>query len=271
MSCEAELLEIKYFQKDQRYIYRIELLKLALSKSMKEEDTVIYIPFTEDITQSRGLYFLKNNPELVNIAFLPATREREDSFLAVKKPILYGMLGYRIFLIHKDNQSQFNDISSIEPFIDGTLLCGFGSQWADMKILNHNKLNTVGIAVYEHLFKALNHKRFDYFPRGINEAWKEFESKKNKYKNIIVEKNTAFYYPYPVYFFVNKNNQKLASLIEKGLDAAEKDGSMKELFLKHHKEIIKKTTLSKRKIFKLENPEIPDQETICSDWWLEMY
>jgi hypothetical protein len=269
--CSAELVEIKYFQKDQRYKYRIELLKLALSKSAREKDQIIYQPFAGEITQSRGIYFLKNNPEFINIAFLPTNKEREESLIAVKKPMLYGMLGYRIFLIHKDNKSKFENINSIKPFIDGSLLCGFGSQWADMKILNYNKINTVGVAVYDYLFKALEHKRFDYFPRGINEAFEEIKTKKNEYPNIIIEDNLAFHYPYPVYFFVNKNNQKLASRIKKGLELAEKDGSFKELFLKHHKDIIKKANLSKRKIISLKNPEIPDNPEIDFKWWMKQF
>ncbi|MDY0361925.1 MAG: hypothetical protein RBR08_10760 [Desulforegulaceae bacterium] len=269
--CKANIIEIKYFQKDQRYIYRLELLKLALSKSANEKETIVYQPFNDDITEARGLYFLKNKPELINIAFIPTNKERENSFLAIKKPVLFGMLGYRIFLIHKDNKSKFENINSIRPFVDKTLVCGFSPHWADMEILKYNNINTVGIAVYEHLFKTLNHKRFDYFPRGINEVWQEFESKKNKYKNIIIEDNLAFYYPCPVYFFLNKKDTKLAKKIEKGLDLAEKDGSFKELFLKHYKETIKKSHLSKRKILFLKHPEITEQTTLDSLWWMNKY
>jgi len=264
-------IKIKYFQKDERYIYRIELLKLALKKSINKEDQVIFQPCKGDMTQSRGLNFLKNRPDKINIAFLPTNKKREKNFLSIKKPILFGILGYRIFLIHKDVKQKFKNINSISPFIKGSFICGFGSQWADMKILKYNKIKVIGVAVYSLLFKMLNHKRFDYFPRGINEVWKEYDSKKDVYKNITVEKSLAFYYPYPVYFFVNKRNIELAYKIKKGLDIAEKDGSFRSLFLKYHKDIINRSKLSQRKIIILKNPEFNNDIKINSEWWLKKY
>jgi len=116
----------------------------------------------------------------------------------------------------------------------------------------------------------LSVKRFDYFPRGINEAWNEISEKKEKYPNLAVDPYIALYYPYPVYFFVNKNNLKLADRVERGLTIALEDGTFKALFLKYHSKIIQQADLNNRKIFILKNPTLaegtPEPDT---SWWLD--
>ncbi|MCP4350231.1 MAG: amino acid ABC transporter substrate-binding protein, partial [Desulfobacterales bacterium] len=92
------------------------------------------------------------------------------------------------------------------------------------------------------------------FPRGINEAWKEISEMGSKYPNLTVEPSIAIYYPYPVYFFVNKQNLKLADRIERGLKILMKDGSFEKLFLKYHDAVIGQADLKNRKMFELENP-----------------
>jgi len=112
-------------------------------------------------------------------------------------------------------------------------------------------------------------KRFDYFPRGINEAWNEIDKKGVNYPELMVEERTALYYPYPVYYFVNKENRELAARIEKGLKIALADGSFKDLFFESHSEIINKANLDDRIIFKLQNPTLPEgTPEPDTSWWL---
>ncbi len=40
----------------------------------------------------------------------------------------------------------------------------------------------------------LNHQRFDYSPRGINEIYPEFEKRESKFPNMIIEQQ-FFLYP----------------------------------------------------------------------------
>lgn len=267
-SADSESLDLIYFQTGNRYNYRIDLLKLAMDKTVESDGPYSIKPVAEKMTQSRGIDFLGKG-ERVNVGFFPTNKERELRFLSVKIPLLRGLLGYRVSLIRKGDLEGFSRIDSLDQ-LKQRYLAGFGSQWADMKILQGNSIPVVGSAKYENLFKMLMRKRFDYFPRGINEAWSEAAEKHEAYPDMVVDPYIALYYPYPVYFFVNKKDAALADRIERGLRAALEDGSFKALFLRYHKALIQQADLKNRKMFLLNNSTLtegtahPDTE-----WWLE--
>ncbi len=263
----GQSLPIKYFQTDPRYEYRVKLLQLALVKISKTYGTFSLRAYQFPVTQSRGLLLLKRNE--VDIAFLATNKKRELDFLPTKIPILRGILGYRVFLIHKHNKDDFAKIKTFEQ-LKKKYIAGFGSQWADYNILKANKIEVMGVAMYENLFKMLMKKRFDYFPRGINEAWNEINIKGKAYPNLAVEENLALYYPFPIYFFVNKEKAKLANKIEHGLKIALEDGSFKKLFFEYHDNVIKQANLNNRILFKLTNPTLPKgSPEIDTRWWLQ--
>ena len=138
-----------------------------------------------------------------------------------------------------------------------------------MKILEANQLKVEGVTQYERLFEMLHKERFDYFPRGINEAWIEVKRFKGQFTKMMVEPNLALYYPIYVYFFVSINNPTLAQRIEMGLNTALNDGSFEALFKKHHDHLIKKASLDSRKIILLDNPYLPPiGESPKLLWWL---
>ncbi len=252
---------ITYFQTDLRYSYRIELLQLALQKSGAPFELK---PHREKVNQARGEALLERGE--ISVAFLPTTPEREQRFRAVRYPIMQGILGYRIFLIRKDAQPRFSAVSDIDQIRHG-MVAGFGAHWADLAILRANGFRTEEVVLYESLFKMLCAGYFDYFPRGLNEAWRELEIYGDVCPQLHVEETLALYYPYPVYFFVHKDNQALAQRIKHGLQLAQADGSFRELFMRHHSEIIRRTNIPGRRLFKLRNPNLlgPEPDT---GWWL---
>ncbi len=262
----SEPLTVRYFQTDHRYEYRTELLKLVLESTAGSDGPFSLVPVKIEMTQGRALKYLEEK-EKVDIACLATTKEREDRFLPVRIPVLRGILGYRVFIIHKDSLKKFSEIETVEQ-LKTKFKAGFGLHWADMKILQFNKIPVEKITEYKTLFRTLSHRRFDYFPRGINEAWKEISEIGPKYPELTVEPHIALYYPYPVYFFVNKQNQKLADRIERGLKAVLKDGTFKKLFFKYHDSVIKQADLKNRKLFVLENPDIPDGALKPDTSWL---
>lgn len=247
-------LTLKFFQTDSRYSYRIDLLKLALDKTAATDGPYLLSPITEEMTQARGLQSLEMK-QGINIAFLSATTEREARFLSVKVPILQGILGYRIAMIHRRQADVFAGISSLNDLRQ--LNAGFGSHWADLSILKANQLPVTGVARYPNLFSMLSAGRFDYFPRGINEIYKELEERKPDYPQLTADRGFALYYPYPVFFYVSKDNQALANRLQRGLEQAKADGSFDRLFMQYHREVIKQSGLKHRRIFILNNPDLP--------------
>jgi len=242
-------------------------LELALTNTTASDGSYLLQGSHANVSQKRGLAFLAKG-ESVDIAFLAANHEREANFLSIKIPILKGLLGYRIAIIRKSEQRSFENIETLDQ-LRTEFTAGFGAHWADMEILKFNQLPVVGAAVYKTLFPMLSKGRFQYFPRGISETWNEVLERKESHPDLSVENKIVLYYPYVVYFYVNKNKQKLADRIERGLDMALENGDFKKLFLKFHQASIEKSNLENRKMFILKNPTLPPNiEFPDTSWWL---
>lgn len=260
-----EKSEVSYFQTDLRYNYRTELLNLALSYSQTEEATIDLIP-RPDIPTARAGNLMAQN-KIRGVLSLATSIKREEELLAVKIPIMAGILGMRVFLIHKDLQIELSKVTNFSQF--KKYVAGFGEHWGDLSILRDNGLSVIPVAKYESLFGMLNAKRFDFFPRGVNEVLVEHSERKDTLSNLAVEQSLAIYYPYPVYFFVNKHDYDLAGRIQYGLDQALKDGRFKSLFLYHHKDLLSQLNFSDRRVFNFKNNTLPSDAKITNkNWWM---
>lgn len=256
---------VRYYQTDIRYHYRIALLELALRHTQPDDGPFRLEGLHGKHTQARGERLLQAGE--IDVAFFPTSIEREERFLPVRIPMLRGLLGCRVLLIHKDSVPRFEQVNTLDALRQ--LRGGFGSQWADMSILKANGLPIDGAAQYETLFQMLAAKRFDYFPRGISEAWRELESFGTELPNLVVEPHLALYYPYAVYYFVNRNNPELADRIRRGLEAALADGSFRALFLKYNQADVERANIARRHILQLANPSLPEATpAIDTSWWL---
>lgn len=254
---------LNYFQVDGRYDYRTELLQLALSYSDQSPELIA----NSKIPVTRAMNLMKKG-EITGIVSMATSEKREEDLLAIKIPILAGILGMRVFFIHNEDQAQFSAIEDISDLQN--LTAGFGEHWADLKILTENGFKVEPVAKYQSLFNMLNAKRFDYFPRGINEIFGEYETQKKSLKNLIIEQGLAIYYSYPVYFFVSNQDEKLASKIRIGLEKSLADGRFKTLFLDHHHDLLEQLRFEKRRVFHLKNSALPDGAQIKNmHWWFD--
>lgn len=234
----------------------MELANLILEKTEKLYGASKLSPYREsdhDPNQTRCIAFLKRGD--VGLVYLPPTKERLRDFNAIKIDIHNGMLGYRVFIVRKDDQETFAKVKTIEQLRN--LTGGFGSQWGDYKIFGLNKLPVVGVANTHVLLKMLAGKRFDYFHRGLHEAWVETTSNRNEFPMLVVEKTIALVYDFPVYFMFNKENQALKTRFKKGFEIIKDDKSYQKLFLKNFGDIVKQAQLTKRNLISIEYP-IPD-------------
>ena len=255
---------IHYFQHDSRYAYRTALLQLVLEKTLDEGRCVLSPQFTT-VTQDRGLALLQEGR--IDVVSVPTTLQRERDLRPVRFDILRGLLGYRVLLIRKQHQADFAAVQTPEELRRFRL--GFGSQWADLPLLQYNGFNVIAAPQYESLFGMLVRERFDAFPRGLNEAWQELSERQTDFPDLMVEPTLALNYPWPVYFFVRKDNQALAERLQRGLLKAEADGSMHQLFMRHHGHLLQQANLTKRRLFQLVNPALPPgTPKTDTSWWL---
>lgn len=235
--------------------YVISLLQLALEKSKQPNETIKLVPITEDLTQARLIAELIRSPDL-DVIWTMTSREREALIRPIRIPILKGLLGQRVFLIRQDRQADFSRIKTIAQL--AALRAGQGSHWPDTEILRANGLNVHTSPHYELLFTMLKGGRFDYFPRGINEAWPELLAHPDE--GMAVESDLLLQYPAPMYFFVKHGDTALAQRIETGLQQLIENGEMDQLFLNHPsiKPVLESAELANRRVFMLRNPTLPD-------------
>ena len=256
---------IHYFPSGAIYEYRWKLLELALAHTNDTKKPLQLVPFTENVTQNRGISLLEAGD--IDVIALGTNAEREAQLLPVKIDILRGIVGFRLLVIRAADQERITQMDDIS--LRKQLMFGLNSQWADLPIMRANGFSVVTSSDYENLFVMLAANRFDAFPRGLNEARRELDERKQNYPQLAIEKSKALYFPYPVYFWVNKNNVALAKRIELGLNRSLADGSFRKLFESYHAAEITALKKEKRKVMLLDNTILPagNAKPDTSWWW----
>ncbi|ABC28701.1 conserved hypothetical protein [Hahella chejuensis KCTC 2396] len=266
-----EVIKVRYpvpeSEMDLRYEYPKQLLKLALEETLSSHGAYEIEGAKIRASQTRNEIFLRQGFN-IDIIWRPENGSLDENFLPIRIPILKGALGYRVFLIRQSDQGRFHSIKTLNEL--KTLTAGFGHDWPDVHVLRANNIPLELTSDYEALFKMLITERFDYFPRGINEAWDEYEQRHPFLPELKVEDSILMYYPLPVYFVVNKSNKKLAQRVEVGLQKAIANGGFDQLFFSHHQSMLERANLSERKLFILDNPFLPESTPKGSQYWLKV-
>lgn len=255
---------LRYFPSGLIYEYRWKLLELALAQTKAADETVRLLPYGEDVTQNRGVQLMQSGH--IDVIALGTNDEREEKMRPVKIDILRGIVGFRLLVIRAGNQPRISRMD--EQTLRAQLTFGLNSQWADLPIMRANGFTVVTSSNYENLFEMLSASRFDAFPRGLNEAQRELDERKHSYPQLAVEKTKALFFPFPVYFWVNKNNAALAQRIERGLQQSLTDGSFRKLFESYHAAEIAALRNEKRQVIRLESPILPiGTPPPDTGWW----
>jgi ABC-type amino acid transport substrate-binding protein len=223
------------------------LLKLALKKSdIPTSLKPVKIPTVIDARKA-----LMFEAGMFDVIWLHTSKELESRFLPIRIPLFKGLIGWRVFLIRKENIPVFANAKSIDTLKN--LIVGQGNDWPDTTILRANNFNLMTSVHPKNLFDMLVANRLDYFPRSILETENELLFDHNK--QLVVEPTLALQYPTAFYFFVRKDNFELAGIIEKGLEASISDGTFDELFYKNFAKDIQQAQFKQRKVFKLSTPK----------------
>jgi hypothetical protein len=234
--------------------YYLDLLTLILDLSKEKYGDYRLVKADSAMLQTRQISEVKANRGLLNVTWTMTSKERESYLTPIRYPLLRGLGGYRICLIHVDNVEKFTvlDESSLK-----VLFAGQGVSWPDSLILSDNNFNLSTATGHERLFKMLAHKRFDYMPRSLHEAWNEADM----FPNLVVDLTFALYYPSPYYFFVNPKNERLIKRLSYGFKQAEQDGSFQHFFDNHPvtKNTLMKAALQQRKVYKLINNHMSEE------------
>ncbi len=245
--------------------YAKGLLKIALSKIPND---YVWDESTERSTEARIVEYLKVNK--LDIVWYSTSKDFEEQLRPIRVPIFRGLLGFRIFMIKRGTQHLFEGITTLDDL--NRISIAQGRFWADTRILEANGVNVVKVTKYDSLFHMLDGERFDAFPRGVHEPW--YELAKWPDLDLDVEDNIMLVYTSPFYFFVNKNNTKLAKDLERGLRIAIEDGSFEEYFMKDPvvQDVIKNANVQNRILIKLTNPLLPESTPLEDETlWFNPY
>ena len=147
----------RYFPVGPIYEYRWKLLELALTHTQTGSASFKLAPYTEDVTQNRGMELLQSGA--IDIIALGTNAERESQMLPIKIDILRGIVGFRLFVIRASDQPRITRMN--EQDLRKQLIFGLNSQWADLPIMRANGFAVVTSSSYENLFGMLAGGRFD--------------------------------------------------------------------------------------------------------------
>lgn len=245
--------------------YIIGLLKLAVEKS--GDPNIELKPSPDELTD------IKFKQEVVSgsmgVYWGPAVNEHVEDLKPIYIPLVKGLLGYRLFIINRDDQSKFDAVDSMRD-LKG-LIAGQGRTWGDTKILKKAGIPLETSVKYDNLFFMLEGGRFDYFPRGAHEPWAEVTTYPEL--DLTVEDNLMLVYPLAMIFYVNKSDTELATALENGLEKAIADGSFDEYFYGNTlvQSALSQGNLKSRKSFNVSNPYLPDGMPLDrSELWLDL-
>lgn len=249
-----------------RHTHAEKVLILALEKT-KNEFGPYKLKFLPNMTRKRALKAVKSG--VLSVHSAPTQPKWEKETLPVYFPLSKGLLSYRLLLIRKDDQKLYSAMNN--SFDLKQYRAGLGAQWSTTKVLKKKEFPMVLGNKYEVLFGMLSKGRFDYFLRGVNEVFGEYENHKKKLWNIGIEKDLVIYIYMPIYLFVSPKNPKLHRRISKGLEMAQKDGSFERLFWESHGENIKLAKVKSRKLIIIKGSENLVPESLKDDkYWFHL-
>jgi len=252
-------------QPEQDYVF--QLIQLILTKSSDKFGPCEARLLDHKLPLKRIVSNLQNN-QLIDTASLTVSHERDKKLLPISIPIAKGLIGYRLLMIHNDDVAKFSQVKSLADL--GKHLAGQGVGWADVEILEKNRLPVLTTGSIKTLIDMLVHHRFDYFPRGALQITTEIQTYRDK--PVMVEPSIVLRYPSMTALYVNGNNLALAQRLEYGLKKAFEHGSFDKFFNAHPSSVqaLSNLDLANRIVLKMCNPILPAWVPIeKSEYWIE--
>ncbi|WP_431478852.1 hypothetical protein [Massilia eburnea] len=253
---------------DLRREYSKALLLQVMERTVPE-----FGPYTIEyadihMERPRLLAALKDG-KLINVTAYPADAKWLKSLRAVPVPTDMGLQSWRISLIDSKNQDRMRKLVLPEGLKEMT--AGVGSVWVTRASLHDNGFHYVTGSNYIGLFDMLIAGRFDYFPRGVNEIFQEYDLRKQAYPQLAVEDSVVLHDNIPSMFFVSPKNPQLYKRIRAGMEALLKDGTLERFVLEHHRSYLQRAKLCNRRRIDLPNKDIDPAMLARKELWLDPF
>ena len=251
---------------DGSYLYYTDLLRKVLGNTRQEYGEAELVSVNR-LTQARAFQALNDNQ--IDVFWAGTNREREVFVQPIRIPLHAGLLGIRIPVIRKTDQARFDALHDLGQL--QTLSACQGDHWPDSDILEANGFNVQRATKFEVMYQMLQAGRCDYFPRGINEVYAEISHVSRH--DLMVYERIVLNYPFPMYFFVSRDNPRLAERLRIGMEQMASSGDLLR-FLQQHpttRDIFPLSRLSNSWIIPLHNPLLPELTPLTDKHlWIEL-
>lgn len=199
----------------------------------------------------------------VNVVILTIGPDWGDILTPVRIPVLRGLLGYRLLLVHRKDLDRFSRINTLEELRQ----VSFGSveHWSDTAIMKSDGLRVVTGSSYDGLFKMMQAGRFETLTRGAHQIAAEMAAiEKTPDNDIVVEPHLLLHYTLPVYFWFSRDpeGQRRAQRVEAGLRSMVADGSLEKMFNERFGGVIAKYDLNHRTLIELPDPLLVPEDPV---------
>ncbi|QFU24940.1 transporter substrate-binding domain-containing protein [Shewanella eurypsychrophilus] len=261
------VVQPKQSKNDASYQYYIDLVRLVLRETQTQYGNAELVEAESSYTQSRAFIALKTNR--LDLYWAGTNKQREQEFRAIRMPLMGGLLGVRVPVIRAVKYQMFLQIGTSGQL--KVLTACQGDQWPDSDILQENGYRVERVTQFALMYSMLKQGRCDYFPRGITEVYAELEGEDKE--DLIAFDKVLLSYPFPMYFFVNKENSALAERLEQGLLSLISQGKLKKFMQQHPvtKNIFPLEKYSNSKMFSLINSSLPESTPIADEsLWLQI-
>lgn len=245
----------------------------ALLEQVMERTVPAFGPYTIEqadahMERPRLLEALKEG-KLVNVTAYPADAKWLKSLNYVPVPIDMGLQSWRIALIDSRQQGRIRKLDL--PNGLKALTAGVGSAWVTRSALQDNGFRYVTGSNYLGLFEMLAAGRFDYFPRGVNEIFQEYDQRKQAFPQLAIEDSFVLHDHIPSLFFVSPRNPRLHQRLKAGMEAMLNDGALERFVLERHRSYLRRARLCSRRRIELPNKEIDPALIAREALWLDPF
>lgn len=267
IALSVNALEIKLAQSSSKASSREIFWRDVIEFVLTHSEVPYSISVTYPMTQARVIAEIKSNSGRINLHVMGTSAKLESDLLPVRIPITRGLIGYRLFIIHKEKQTLYDSINSLENLQPLLGIQGLG--WSDVELLEYSGLRQKEMP-YDDIFRVIDFGRGDYFSRSIHEAYEEVKERKEEFPNLAVEKKVLLVYPFALFVFSNRENVELVKVIEECFIKAYDDGVFTDFFYNHPhiKDALHEAKINERTIINIPNPFITEETmAIPAKYW----
>ncbi|HSD37408.1 MAG TPA: hypothetical protein VLC92_07845 [Rhodocyclaceae bacterium] len=208
--------------------------------------------------------------EQINAATVATQPAWEERMIPVWIPLDMGISSYRIGFVKRDKQARLAMVSNEADL--KKLKIGVGLGWSSRQVFEANGLTLETAIDQAALTRMLLADRLDYFPRGVNEVFAEYDAMKTPDPELVIDKALLLYSPLPNYVFISPKFPRLAQRLTDGLESMVRDGTLLKMAKRFHADMLQRANLCARHVIRLNNPFLSGNNPLNrKELWFDPY